>query len=49
MRFLIYGFWVVYYHTIGWVVFQVQMLLLARKNKRAWRDYYQRYYHRDKL
>lgn len=41
--------WLAYHYTIGRVVFQIEMFWLARKNKRGWRDYYQRYYHRDKL
>lgn len=49
MRFLTYPLWVVYHYTIGWVIFQIKMFRIARKNKQGWRDYYQRYYHRDWL
>ena len=37
--YLIYGCRIVYYHTIGRVVFEVQHILIVRKNKRSWDAY----------
>lgn len=39
MRFIIYGFWVAYYYTIGRIVMKIQYRIATRKSDRAWREF----------
>ncbi len=43
---LISGFWMLYHYTIGRVIFEMQCILIERKNKRAWDAYHRNTFYR---